>query len=92
VLPGLRGGWGYFHVTLVCVPGTVISRPQLSRTRYEKLPELSVDGSQANEMLYDVFPVERRFDGFVGAFLSGDDARRGESGGVIDGATGSGVS
>jgi hypothetical protein len=89
VLPGLRGGWGYLHVTLVCVPGTVISRPQLSRTRYEKVPELSVAGSQANETLYDVFPVERRFNGFVGAFLSEEDPNAGEPGGAIDGGSGS---
>jgi len=64
VAPGFSGGWGYFHVTLVCVPGTVISRPQLSRTRYDALP---VTGSQANETLHDVLPVERRFNGFAGA-------------------------
>ena len=83
MLPALSGGWaGYFHVTLVCVPGTVISRPQLSRTRYERLPELSVDASQPNETLHDVLPVERRFDGFVGAFRSADTANAGEPGKV----------
>src|SRR5215211_629446 len=40
VLPGLRGGCGYFHVTLVCVPATVTSRLQLSRSRYEETPAL----------------------------------------------------
>ena len=89
MLPGWSHGWaGYFHVTLVCALERVTSRPQLSRTRYEKL-ELSVDGSQASETLYDVLPVERRFRGFVGAFLSPDRASSGEPGAAIDGASGS---
>ena len=53
-------------MTLVCVPGTLISRPQLSRIRYDALP---VCASQANETLHDVLPVERRLNGFVGAGL-----------------------
>ena len=72
-------------MTLVCVPGTLISRPQLSRTRYEALP---VRGSQANETLHDVLPVERRFNGPAGGFLFGDLANAGESAAVIEGASG----
>ena len=72
-------------MTLVCVPGTLISRPQLSRTRYEALP---VNASQANETLHDVLPVERRFNGPVGGFLDGDLAKSGESVARVDGASG----
>jgi hypothetical protein len=72
-------------VTLVSVPGTVISRPQLSRIRYEALPVLA---SQASETLHDVLPVERRLNGLAGAFF----ASVGGPSAVIDGATGSVVS
>jgi hypothetical protein len=48
---------------------------------------LLVDASQANETLYDVFPVERRFNGFAGAFGSRDDANSDEPGAAIDGAS-----
>ena len=83
MLPSWRGGWaGYFHVTLVWAPGTVISRPQLSRTRYEALP---VNASQANETLHDVLPVARRFSGPVGGFFDGALANAGDSVPVIDG-------
>jgi hypothetical protein len=53
------------------------------------MPELSVDGSQANETVHDVLPVERRFAGLVGAFLSEEDPNAGESDGAIDGGSGS---
>ena len=55
------------------------------------MPMLLVAGSQANETLYDVFPVERRFNGFVGAFESPprDDANAGEPGAAIDEVEGS---
>lgn len=46
-------------MTLVSVPATAISLPQLSRSRYEALP---VFGSEANETLHDVLPVERRLN------------------------------
>src|SRR5688572_9405035 len=80
VAPGFRGGWGYFHVTLLCVPGTLISRPQLSRTRYEALP---VTGSHANKTLHDVLPVDRRFSALAGAegFPFAND---GDSGDAVD--------
>jgi hypothetical protein len=55
-------------VTLVCVPGTVISRLQLSRTRYEAVP---VTASHANETDHDVLPVERRFNGPDGVGAGG---------------------
>jgi hypothetical protein len=81
VVPAWRGGWaGYFHVTLVSVPGTLISRPQLSRTRYDALP---VRGSQPNDTLHDVLPVERRFNAPGGGFF-GDFASAGESGEASD--------
>jgi hypothetical protein len=67
-------------VTLVSLPGTVISRPQLSRTRYEALP---VTASHANETLHDVFPVDRKFNEFAGAegFPFAND---GDSGDAVD--------
>ena len=73
-------------MTLVCVPGTVISRPQLSRTRYEALP---VNASQAKETLHDVLPVDRRFNGPVGGFFGADLANAGESVARLDGAVAS---
>src|SRR5688572_22385011 len=79
VAPGFRGGCGYFHVTLVCVPGTLISRPQLSRTRYEALP---VSASHANDTVHDVLLVDRRFNGFAGAggFAFANDGDSGNAG------------
>jgi hypothetical protein len=65
VAPAWRGGCGYFHVTLVCVPGTEISRPQLSRSRYDAVP---VTAFQANETLHDVLPVTLRLSEAVGGF------------------------
>jgi hypothetical protein len=41
---------------------------------YEKLPELSVDGSQASDTLDVVLPVTRRFEGAVGGVRSRDPA------------------
>src|SRR5688500_13287796 len=79
-------------MTLVCVPGTLISRALLSRSRYEALP---VTGSQANETLHDVLPVTRRFNGPVGpagGFLVEDFAEAGESGAVSDDSSGAVVS
>ena len=73
-------------MTLVCVPGTVISRPQLSRTRYETAP---VDGSQASETLHEVLAVERKFDGRAGAFRPADDASSADSGDAIADGSGS---
>jgi hypothetical protein len=61
---------------LVCDPATVISRPQLSRTRYEAAPGAA---SHARETLHDVLPVDRKFAGFAGAFFP-DTASEGESG------------
>jgi hypothetical protein len=53
------------------------------------MPEASVDGPQANETLYDVLLVERKFAGLVGAFLSlADSADSGEAG-TGSGETGS---
>src|SRR5215211_247466 len=80
VAPFCKGGCGYFHVTLVCVPGTEISRPQLSRSRYEALP---VIGSQANDTDHDVLPVERKFNGPAEGFLGADFPNAGESGARI---------
>jgi len=86
VAPLCRGGWGYFHVTLVWVPGTLISRLRLSRSRYEALPLIA---SHANETLHDVFPVTRRFKGPVGVGVGGFfRPNAGESGGRIDDASG----
>jgi hypothetical protein len=71
-------------VTLVCVPGTVISRAQLSRIRYEAAPLIA---SQANVTLHDVLPVTRSVvdgvggGGGFGAFLL--------AGSVIDDVPGS---
>jgi hypothetical protein len=85
VAPLYSGGWGYFHVTLVCEPGTEISRPRLSRTRYDALP---VSGSQASETDHDVLPVERRFNGpdgvEVGGFFGPDLAREGSVATIAD--------
>jgi hypothetical protein len=63
-------------VTLVCVPGTEISRPKLSRNRYEAVP---ANASQANDALHDVLPVERKFSGPGGGFLDPDLASAGAS-------------
>src|SRR4029079_6996701 len=52
------------------------------------MPTLSGDASQAKETAYDVFPVERRLNGFVGAFLSGDVASEAEPVGAIAEASG----
>jgi hypothetical protein len=59
-------------VSVVCVWGTatVWLLMPLSLTRYEKLPELSVDAFQASEMLVSVVAVIRRFVGVVGGVRS----------------------
>ena len=72
-------------MTLVCVPGTVISRAHWSRIRYEAVPVLA---SQARETVHDVLPVERRLNGPDGTFLLADDANSGESGAIIDAVSG----
>jgi len=59
-------------VSVVCVWGTAtvwVLKP-VSVTRYEKLPELSVDVFQASETLVSVVAAIRRFVGVVGACLS----------------------
>src|SRR5829696_5854958 len=83
--PAGRGGCGYFHVTLVSVPGTVIYRTHLSRTRYEATPATA---SQANETLHDVLPVETRLNGFAGGLPPPDFADEAAPGAVIDDASG----
>src|SRR5688500_16153569 len=74
---------------LVCVPGTLISRPQLSRRPYEALP---VTASHANDTLHDVLPVVRRLNCPAGGFFVGDFADAISSAESIDGVSGTVVS
>jgi hypothetical protein len=69
----VRSGHSREKVSVVCDWGTatVWLLMALSLTRYEKLPELSVDAFQASEMLVSVVAVIRRFVGVVGGVRSG---------------------
>jgi hypothetical protein len=68
----VRSGHRREKVSVVCVWVTVTVRllMPLSLTRYEKLPELSVEALQASEMLASVVAVIRRFVGVVGGVRS----------------------
>jgi hypothetical protein len=68
----VRSGHRRDKVSVVCIWGTATAwlLMPLSLTRYEKLPELSVDGFQASVTVVSVVAVIRRFVGVVGGVRS----------------------